>query len=191
MPTGDPTVFPKDAVRTLLSIAATMPRPAFMSEEQAIDLEDMADEMVQAIADSGNAGVAQSEERLPRKQEAVGSIPAASSKGLTERQRDKMRTAVHRRVQLEDARKDSNNATRELEQLEKDYVSKKKELQGRIADKNMAIKHYTELLIEAEDEFRKDIINDLLLRAKDEIESTISPVEVAPVEEHEDLGRAE
>lgn len=147
------------------------------------------------VNDSGHefvesAGVAQSGERLPRKQEAVGSIPAASSKGFTEPQREKLRTVVHRRVSLEESRDSRRKASVELETLEKDYKAKRYLLEKKITDCEERGKHYQDMLLEAEDDLRKSIVEDLVLRGREVLES--KPAEEKPEpEQHEELGRPE
>lgn len=137
-----------------------------------------------------NAGVAQSAEQVTRNDEAVGSTPISSSKGFNESQRERLQTVVHRRVSLEEARSNRSQAVKDLDILEKDYKTKKAALERKIKECEDRGKHYQDRLLEAEDDLRKVIVEDLLVRGRELLEA--KPAEKQPEpEQHEELGRPE
>ena len=107
------------------------------------------------------ADVAQPAEQGFRKAEVAGSTPVISSKGMNEMQREKMRHAVHVRVQLEEARARRNKAQKDLKDLETEYKKKKAELESSIEVESTNVQHYTEMVLESEEALKKVIADGL------------------------------
>lgn len=204
------TYSPAEIVALLGAVANVAVPPTFATEEGTISMEEILQHMPPVEQDLcqecgfpgaaiihlvpsfdsyhsfvSRAGVAQSEERLPRKQEVEGSIPSASSKGFTETERDLMAKVVSARVRVEDQRK----AYRETKISLDTYT---KESEDKIAiqrDRLKRIQEQEALEIEhmeyAEAELKEAILTHVLVVG--------APEPPKSVEEHEqeDIGRAD
>jgi len=80
---------------------------------------------------------------------------------MNEMQREKMRHAVHVRVQLEEARARRNKAQKDLKDLETEYKKKKAELESSIEVESTNVQHYTEMVLESEEALKKVIADGL------------------------------
>lgn len=135
-----------------------------------------------------HAGVAQSGERLPRKQEAAGSIPVSSSKpqALTADQHQLVATIVHHRVAAEDNRRAIEAAQESLKISENVYKQSKADAEKAIANASRTGQFHMEQMLLAEDQLRQSILSDVMIKGAPEPE----PTPEAEFEHDDQIGRA-
>lgn len=131
------------------------------------------------------AGVAQTGERLPRKQEVTGSTPVASSTGFTNHQRNLVAAIVNHRVRLEEARKEAGHQQKGSEDLHRQWTEAKR----RMEEATLRAEQAQEALEKAEADLRLAILDEAVVNGRlKEIDKEREP---EPTAETVDLGRAE
>lgn len=192
-----PTKIPNELGNVLAmmkSIKSNIPMPvSFASEDGNPPI--LLDELIQHVETMAQvdnsvviAGVAQSGERLPRKQEAAGSIPVSSSKAFSEDQRQKMAMVVHHRVGLEDNLRLAKGANKAIKEAEDNLKKVKEQHESKRTLHVKQAKFHKEQMEIAEGDLRESILQDVMLKGT----STPEAVEEVHVEEEPmDIGRAE
>lgn len=165
-------------IAMLKSIAVDGPVPIPGIEVGLVPLEDL--EMP-----THHAGVAQSAEQVFRKDEAAGSTPVSSSKGLNEEQHELVAKIVHHRVAIEDYRKASIEVKKLLAASESEYKKAKEAAERSATNIAENSRYHTEQLLLAEENLRQSILGDVLIKGAPAPEPT-------PEIDHDDqIGRAE
>ncbi len=134
------------------------------------------------------AGVAQSAEQVPRKNEVVGSTPISSSKSLKESQRALLSRIVHHRVGMEDNIKAAASHKAIITKTETDWKEAKERHSRAVNAATEQVKYHRDLMEGYEAKLRDSILEDVVITGvpeKEEVEN------LTPEEQDNNIGRAE